>query len=96
MTTAAKKTVGRDLTAFKDSHDKNTIVPRKIEEALKLLGPDKWEYQPGFVTLAQVSVTDLAMFREQYADYQVEIRAKTRKVVWCGSKALATKLRAML
>jgi hypothetical protein len=94
--TAAKKAVGKDITAFKDSHDKNTIVPRKIEEAFKLLGPDKWEYQPEFIKLAQISVTDLATFREQYADFYVEIRAKTRKVVWCGSKALATKLRAMV
>lgn len=96
MTTAAKKTVGKDITAFKDSHDKNTIVPRKIEEGLKLLGPDRWEYQAEFVKLCQISPTDLALFREQYADFSIEIRAKTRKVVWCGSKALATKLRGMV
>ena len=94
--TAAKKTVGKDITAFKESHDKNTIIPRKIDEGLKELGPDKWEYQADFIKICQISVTDLAMFREQYADFSVEIRAKTRKVVWCGSKALATKLRSMV
>ncbi|MDR5726727.1 MAG: hypothetical protein RB191_04580 [Terriglobia bacterium] len=96
MTTAAKKTVGKDIDSFKLAHDRNTIVPKKIEEGFKLLGPDKWEYQADFIKLAQISVTDLAMFREQYADFQVEIRAKTRKVIWCGSKALASKLRSMV
>jgi hypothetical protein len=90
------KQVGRDINAFRESHDKNTIVPRKIDAALKALGPDKWEYQPDFIKLAEISVTDMAMFREQYADFTVEIRAKIRKVVWCGSKALATKLRGMV
>ena len=92
----AAKTVGKDINAFKESHDKNTIVPKKIEEGLKVLGADRWEYQPEFLKIAQISVTDCALFREQYADFTVEIRAKTRKVVWCGSKALATKLRAMV
>jgi hypothetical protein len=94
--TAAKKAAGKDITAFKESHDKNTIVPKKIEEGFKALGPDKWEYQADFIKLCQISVTDLALFREQYAGFTVEIRAKTRKVVWCGSKALATKLRSMV
>jgi hypothetical protein len=87
---------GRDLNAFRASHDKNFIVPRKIEEGLKLLGPDKWEYQPEFIKLCQISVTDLAMFREHFSDFLVEISGKTRKSVWCGSKALATKLREMV
>ncbi|MDP9089182.1 MAG: hypothetical protein M3O26_10645 [Pseudomonadota bacterium] len=96
MASAAKKTVGRDINAFRESHDKNCIVPKKIEQGLKLLGPDQWHYQPDFIKLCEISVTDLAMFREQYSDFFVEIRAKTRKVVWCGSKALATKLRQMV
>lgn len=96
MASAAKKTVGRDINAFRESHDKNCIVPKKIEEALKTLGPDRWEYQGDFLKICQVSVTDLAMFREQYAEFVIEIRAKTRKIVWCGSKPLAIKLRAML
>lgn len=96
MTKPVAKTTGRDLSAFRASHDKNFIVPKKIEDGLKALGPDKWEYQAEFVTRAQVSVTDLAMFREQFTDFLVEISGKTRKTVWCGSKALAAKLKAMV
>jgi hypothetical protein len=95
MTKPVAKQAGRDLNAFRASHDKNFIVPKKIDEALKVLGPDKWEYQADFLKLAEVSVTDLAMFREQFADFLVSVGSKTKKTVWCGSKALATKLRAM-
>lgn len=90
------KSIGKDLAAFRSSHDKNFIVPKKIEDGLKALGPDKWEYQADFVKLCQISVTDLAMFREQFSDFLVEVSGKTRKSIWCGSKGLATKLRAMV
>ena len=96
MTKPAAKTTGRDINAFRESHDKNYIVPKKIEEALKALGPDKWEYQPDFIKLCEVSVTDMAMFREQFADFTVTVGGKTKKTVWCGSKGLAIKLRQMV
>lgn len=92
--TATKKT-GRDISEFRSAHDKNFIVPKKIEDGLKALGPDKWDYQADFLKLAEVSITDLAMFREQFAEFTVSVGSKTKKTVWCGSKALATKLRAM-
>ncbi len=93
--TAAKKP-GRDLSEFRASHDKNFIVPKKIEDGIKALGPDKWEYQADFLKLSMLSVTDLAMFREQFSDFLVEIGGKNSKLVWCGSKELAKKLRTMI
>jgi hypothetical protein len=95
MASVAKKT-GRDINDFRSLHDKNFIVPKKIAAAIKAMGPHKWEYQADFVKNYQISVTDLAMFREQFSDFVVEISGKTRKIAWCGSKALATKLRAMV
>lgn len=90
------KAPGKDINAFRASHDKNFIVPKKIEEGLKALGQDKWEYQEDFRKLCGVTVTDLALFRESFADYWLEISGKTKKLIWCGSKGLATKLRAMV
>jgi hypothetical protein len=96
MTKPAAKTAGRDINAFRESHDKNYIVPKKIEEALKALGPDKWEYSADFIKLCDISVTDMAMFRESFSDFWLEVGSKTKKIVWCGSKGLATKLRQMV
>lgn len=95
MATAAKKT-GRDVNEFRAAHDRNFIVPKKIEEGLKKLGPDKWEYQVDFLQLAQLSVTDCALFRDQFSDFIVELGGKNSKLIWCGSKELAKKLRAMI
>lgn len=96
MTAKIVKKTGRDLSEFRANHDKNFIVPKKIEAGINALGPDKWEYQADFIKLCQISVTDLAMFREQFSDFLVEVGGKTRKSIWCGSKALATKLRGMV
>ena len=94
-----KKSTGKDLAAFRAQHDRNFIVPRKIEEAIKKLGPDCWEYEQPFQKLAEISNTDVGLFREKFMDFIVEVKGSSRssaRRIWCGSKALATKLRQML
>lgn len=94
--TKPAKSPGRDVSEFRSTHDKNFIVPKSIEEGLKALGPDKWEYNEEFRKLCGVSTTDLSLFREQFAEFWLEAGSKTKKIVWCGSKGLATKLKGML
>ena len=90
------KKVGKDIAEFRSAHDRNFIVPSKIEEAIKKLGPDCWEYETPFMRLAEISSTDMGLFRDGFNDFIVEIGGKRNpRRVWCGSKALATKLRAM-
>lgn len=96
MPTTAK-TPGRDLTEFRGSYDKDFIVPRKIEAALAKIGHERWDYNQDFQKLAGVTTNDLALFREQFTDFLVEVGGNGhKKIIWCGSKALATKLRAMV
>lgn len=91
------KKPGRDLQAFRESHDKNFIVPKKIEAAITKLGPESWEYEVDFLKLAGLCTRDLAMFRDGFEDFTVLVTNKNNsKRLWCGSKTLAAKLRAMV
>jgi hypothetical protein len=100
--TAAKKTAlahtrGKSLEEFRQAHDKNYIVPRKIKEALAKLG-ESWEYEVDFMKLAGVSTTDLVNFREQFEEHIVTVKvngSSHRKNVWAGTVAFAAKLREM-
>jgi hypothetical protein len=86
---------GRSLSEFRNTFDKSTIVPAKIREALAKLGPDNWEYEVQFAKLAGVSLTDLATFREMFADYIVHIRRDSKRA-WAGSPATAKIMRQMI
>lgn len=94
--TDVKKT-GKTIADFRALHDKNFIVPQKIKTALEKLGNDGWEYELEFVKTANVSLTDLALFRDQFAEFWLTVGASGReKRVWAGSKSLANKLREMV
>lgn len=94
--TAPKKTTGKSLADFKAVYDKNTVIPKKINEGLEKLG-DGWETEVEFMKLCGVSNTDFMMFREQFADFYVELGPSSRgKRVWAGTKALAAKMREMV
>lgn len=86
---------GRTVADFRAAHDKSFIVPQKIRDALKKLG-DGWEYELELMKIAGLSTTDLAIFREQFQDHIVLTGGKNPKRVWCGTKELAEKLRAMV
>jgi len=91
---AAKKSSGKDIESFRQLHDKNFKIPRKIKAALAELG-EAWEYEAEFIKRCGVSNTDFAMFREEFAEHWLEAKSDNRnaKRVWCGTVKLATKLR---
>jgi hypothetical protein len=90
----AKKTV-KDFDTFRKSHDKNFIIPAKLSAAIEALGKGGWEYEAEFIKAIPVSTTDCARFREQFNEHVVVVESG-RKKIWCGSKALATKMREAL
>lgn len=86
--------VGRALTEFRKEYDKDIIVPAKIKEGLKLLGSG-WEYEVPFARAIGVSLQDIAIYREQFADYIIPLR-KDNKRVWAGTKTTANTIREIL
>jgi hypothetical protein len=93
------KKVGRTQAEFRALHDKGFIIPSRMRAGIKALGPDGWEYEAEFMKLADISTTDLGMYRDQFADYQaVATTTKSsgggvrKKIIWCGSVAFAKKL----
>lgn len=88
--------VGKSLQEFRAEHDKSYIVPLKIREAIKKLGVDGWEYEVQFLRLAGLSVTDLAAYRDEFADHFVVVGGRNPKRLWAGSVGLAQKMREMV
>jgi hypothetical protein len=89
MATAPK---GKDLDAFRASHDKSFIVPKRIREGLAALG-ESWEYEHEFIKRCGLSQTDFGAYRDQFADFWLHVGGKSPKKVWAGTKAFAAKLR---
>ena len=87
-----KAKTGKDLAAFRAVHDKSFIVPRAIESGLVQLG-SSWEYEQEFIKRCRLSLADFGRFRDQFAEYYVEIGGKTIRRVWAGNKAYAKKLK---
>lgn len=85
----------KTLSDFRSAYDKNTIVPAKIKEALKALGPDGWEYEVAFAKMAGVSLYDLGRVRDVFAANVVTI-GRDSKRAWAGSPVLAKQMREML
>ncbi len=85
---------GRSLTEFRAAHDKDFIVPGRIREALKTLG-DGWDYEVPFAKAAGVSLADLGVYREQFADHVVVVR-RDGKRAWAGKASTAAKMREMV
>jgi hypothetical protein len=94
---SAKKAAGkgRGLEEFRAAHDKSFIVPGKIRDGLAALG-ESWEYESEFMKRCTLSNTDIAAYREQFADFYVETPGRNPKRVWAGSKRFAAKLRERL
>lgn len=84
----------KTIADFRNLYDKSTIVPTKVKSALKSLGGAGWEYEHLFVKMAGVSISDLSMFREQFAEHIVNL--KDNKRAWAGRKETAIVLREML
>lgn len=86
---------GRSLDEFRATYDKDTIIPQKIDAAIAELGKDGWAYEMEFVKLAGVGLSQLAAYRDAYAEHIVTLNRESKRA-WAGSKALAAKMRAML
>lgn len=89
---------GKTLADFRAAHDKNYIVPKKIQEGLDRLG-DSWEYEVDFIRSCGLPIQDFANFRDQFEEYCVVVNSTDRaraKRVYAGTKALAAKMREMV
>jgi hypothetical protein len=94
---ATPRASGKSLEEFRSAHDKSYIVPKKIKDALAKLG-DSWEYEVDFVKTANISITDLIPFRDQFEGHIVAVKANGsshKKNVWAGTLAFAAKLREL-
>lgn len=82
------------LQAFRDEYDDRVVIPRAIDAGLKALGAD---YQPelAFIKRCGLSPIKFSAFREQYADFWVEVRkpGKSPTRMWCGTKEFAAECR---
>jgi hypothetical protein len=87
------RTVGRTLAEFRQTYDKETIVPSRVDAAVAALG-DGWLYEVEFAKHAGVSLSDLGMFRDKYSRHVVSVREGRR--VWFGNPKNAEEARRML
>lgn len=85
---------GRSLNEFRETHDKNFIVPKKIKAALAALGGG-WEYEMAFAKLAGISLGDLSAYRSMFEEDHVVVIGGSKRA-WAGTKAAAEKMRAMV
>lgn len=95
MATAKPK---KDLAAFRAVHDRNVVVPTKINaglEALKKSG-DAWEYEGEFMKRAGISQTDVGQFRPQFEAHVVETKGKSAKRAWFHDVKAAAEMRAAI
>lgn len=96
----SKSDSGAGLDEFRKQFDKNVIVPDKIRAALEKLAKRRkdgtaWETELQFLKTAGLSTTDLATFRDAFAEYHVNVGTeRAPKRVWFGSRLAADKARA--
>jgi len=83
----------RSLSDFRQTYDKETIIPRAVQSAFKQLGSG-WVYEAEFVKLAGIALKDLAIFRDRYADHLVVVADHRR--IWVGKTHVAEEMRRMV
>ena len=88
-----KKAGVRSLADFRNTYDLATIVPKKIAAGLKRLG-NGWLYEVEFAKECGLTLRDLGLFRDNYADHVVSVKDARR--VWVGNKRVAVQMREML
>lgn len=93
--TGNKKIVGRTVGEFRETYDRDFIVPRRIREAIKALGAS-WLYEVEFAKLAEVSLSDLGTYRSMFEDKYVVTIRRDGKRAWAGTPKIAQELREMV
>lgn len=95
----AKNDSSDGLPEFRKLYDKNVIVPDKIRGALEALAKKRSDgtaflAEVPFLKSAALSTTDLALFREQFAAFYVNVGTERQpKRVWFGTKKAAAAAR---
>lgn len=84
----------RTLQEFKQTFDKDTIVPAKIKAALKDVGSG-WLYESEFVKEAGVSYSDLGIYRDMFTDHVVTLKRENKRA-WAGTVAVANQMKALI
>jgi len=87
------QTQARSVADFRNTYDLNTIVPKKIAAGFKLLGAG-WLYESEFAKASGLTMKDLGMFRDNYADHIVVVGDSRR--IWAGKKTVAEQMRSMI
>lgn len=99
MTKAAVK--GRTLADFRNTHDKDVVIPNKIRVALASMakdGPEHHLYEQELLELAGISTTDLAKYRDQFTAHIVVVSNVNGKAlaspknIWFHDIKVAKKL----
>lgn len=85
----------KTLSEFRATYDKAFIVPRRIKDGIKKLGITGWEYEVQFAKIAGISLTDLAAYRDQFAENVIQISRDGRRA-WAGSASTAQQMREMV
>lgn len=85
----------KGLKDFRSLFDKSFIIPNRIREGLKNLGPNGWEYEAQFAKASGVSLADLSAYRDEFAEYIVVVNRDGRRA-WAGSPKLAQSMREMV
>lgn len=92
----------KDIAMFRELHDKDVIVPRKIRAALEALlkdGPESWEYEGDLIKMSGISQTDMSKYREQFLDHIVAAPGTSNRAgrnVWFAAIKVAKKIRGEL
>lgn len=90
---ADSPSIGKSLSEFRETFDKNVIIPRQIREGLKKLG-NAWDYEAAFAKACGVSITDISNFRDEFSDNWHSLKREGRRV-W-GSKSMIKSIKATL
>lgn len=93
MPTPKKSTV-KDESAFDAVHAKSKVLKAKVAAGIQKLGASGWEYDDDFRKQIGISAADLGKLREDFPGFWFTVKFPTERKVWCGSKALATRLQA--
>ena len=93
------KPQARTIADWKKTHDPDVVISGKIKEGLAKLreiGPQHFEYEKEFCTLAGVSQSVIGKYRDRFAAYIVmtpRIGDQRQKLAWFGNISTATSVR---
>lgn len=95
------KSKPKSLADFRNAHDPNVMIPKRIAEGLAAMlkeGKENWEYEIDFLRRCGLSTTQLAQYREQFAKHVVETYAtssRSARRVWFADPKIADQVRSI-